>query len=90
MFKTGSSIDEIAEFRELKVSTILNHLVKKYEDGAEIDLHQFVSTNEMASIKKLREELGNPNELKPYFEALEENVPYEKLRVALAILNKEG
>ena len=90
LFKTGSSIDEIAEFRELKVSTILNHLVKKYEDGAEIDLHQFVSTKEMASIKKLREELGNPNELKPYFEALEENVPYEKLRVALAILNKEG
>ena len=90
LFLAGSSIDEIAEFRELKVSTILNHLVKKYEDGAEIDLHQFVSTKEMASIKKLREELGNPNELKPYFEALEENVPYEKLRVALAILNKKG
>ena len=90
LFKAGSSIAEIAEFRELKVSTILNHLVKKYEDGAQIDLHQFVSSEEMSSIKKLREELGNPNELKPYFEALEEKVPYEKIRVALAILNKEG
>lgn len=90
LFLAGSSIDEIAEFRELKVSTILNHLVKKYEDGAQIDLHQFVSTEDILNIKKLRGELGNPNELKPYFDALEEKVPYEKIRVALAILNKEG
>lgn len=90
LFLAGNSVQEIAKLRELQSSTIMGHLVKKYEAGAQIDLHQFVSTEELTSIKKLREELGDPIELKPYFEALEEKVPYGKIRVSLAILNKEG
>ena len=90
LFLAGNSVQEIAKLRELQSSTIMGHLVKKYEAGAQIDLHQFVSTEELTSIKKLREELGDPIELKPYFEALEEKVPYGKIRVSLASLNKEG
>lgn len=90
LFLSGKSVDEIAELRELQSSTIMNHLIKMYDNGARIDLHDFVMKEDLVKVRKLKDDLGNPSELKPYFEALNETVPYEKIRVALAILNKEG
>ncbi len=88
-FLAGKTVDEIAETRGLKTSTVLNHLIKIYENGGEIDMHQFLEKHVLASVKRLKEELGSPNELKPYFESLDEEVPYEQIRVALSILNRK-
>ena len=40
-------------------------------------------------VRKQKEILGDPIELKPYFEALNEEVPYERIRAALTVLSKD-
>ncbi|MNE81260.1 hypothetical protein D3C80_1778950 [compost metagenome] len=60
-----------------------------YTDGASIDLSPFVSDEEVAQIAEAQIKLESPNALKPYFDYFEEKIAYEKIRLALAILEKE-
>ncbi|HTG64800.1 MAG TPA: helix-turn-helix domain-containing protein, partial [Flavobacterium sp.] len=89
LYQQGLTVDEIAEKRKLGIGTIMSHLAKLYTDGASIDLHQFVSEEEIKSIKTARIKLENPTALKPYFDYFEEKIGYEKIRLALAIIEKE-
>ena len=89
LYQQGLTVDEIAEKRKLGIGTIMSHLAKLYSDGASIDLHQFVSEEEVKSIKTARIKLENPTALKPYFDYFEEKIGYEKIRLALAIIEKE-
>ncbi|MNR44984.1 hypothetical protein D3C85_1637930 [compost metagenome] len=67
----------------------MSHLAKLYIDGASIDLSPFVSEEEVAQIADAQIKLESPNALKPYFDYFEEKMGYEKIRLALAILEKE-
>ncbi|APA00488.1 DNA helicase RecQ [Flavobacterium commune] len=89
LYQEGFSTEEIAAKRKLGVSTIMSHLAKLYLDGASIDLHQFVSEEEVRSINAARIKLENPTALKPYFDYFEEKIDYGKIRLALAIIEKE-
>jgi ATP-dependent DNA helicase RecQ len=89
MYQQGISVEEIASKRKLGLGTIMSHLAKLYLDGASIDLHQFISNEEVVQITKARIKLENPNALKPYFDYFEEKIAYEKIRLALAIIKKE-
>ncbi|MEL1253735.1 DNA helicase RecQ [Flavobacterium sp. DGU38] len=88
LFQNGASVEEIAETRNLGISTIISHLAKLYLDGIDIDTSQFISDNEVEQLQKAKIELENPNALKPYFEHFEEKMGYEKIRFGLAILEK--
>ncbi|MBA0885366.1 DNA helicase RecQ [Flavobacterium undicola] len=89
LYQEGFSTEEIAVKRKLGLGTIMSHLAKLYLDGASIDLHQFVSEEEVNLIAAARIKLEKPAALKPYFDYFEEKVAYEKIRLALAILEKE-
>ncbi|WP_459211896.1 DNA helicase RecQ [Aquimarina rhabdastrellae] len=89
LYKNGLSIPEIAIERKLAETTIFSHLSKLYEDGEDIDLHQFVDKEELIAIAKAQKELESPTALKPYFEYFEERISYQAIRVALTILKKE-
>jgi ATP-dependent DNA helicase RecQ len=89
LFQTGLSVDEIATKRNLGISTITSHLAKLYVDGHPIDLSSYINPEEIAKINEAKIKLEAPNALKPYFEYFEEQVPYEKIRMALAIIEKE-
>ncbi|MCZ8228553.1 DNA helicase RecQ [Flavobacterium sp.] len=89
LFQTGLSVDEIATKRNLGISTIASHLAKLYIDGHPIDLSSYINPEEIAKINEAKIKLEAPNALKPYFEYFEEQVPYEKIRMALAIIEKE-
>ncbi|WP_456376992.1 DNA helicase RecQ [Lutibacter sp.] len=90
LYKEGFSIDEIAEKRNLKSTTIFSHLAKLYTDGEHIDIYSFVTKEDVEKVRKAKETLENPNALKPYFEYLNSEVAYFKIRLALTIIDKES
>jgi ATP-dependent DNA helicase RecQ len=90
LYKSGLSVEEIAQKRKLGLSTIMSHLAKLYVDGAEVDLNPFISKEEVSQIAEAQIKLESPNALKPYFDYFEEKIDYGKIRLALAILEKEN
>jgi len=90
LYKEGLSIDEIAKKRNLKSTTIFSHLAKLYTDGKDVDIHSFVSNEEVEKVRKAQQELENPPALKPYFDLFEGQIEYFKIRLALAMIEKEG
>lgn len=87
LFQQGLSPEQIAEKRNLGVSTIFSHLAAAYQDGADIDLTQFVSNEECQKVEKAVAALeGDVSKLKPIFEFLKEEIPYHKIRIALTLM----
>ncbi|MDI5898800.1 DNA helicase RecQ [Flavobacterium yafengii] len=89
LYKNGLPVEEIAQKRKLGLSTIMSHLAKLYVDGADIDLDPFITKEEVLQIAEAQIKLEFPNTLKPYFDYFEEKIDYGKIRLALAILEKE-
>ena len=90
LYQNGLSVEEIANKRKLGLSTIMSHLAKLYVDGADINLEPFISKEEVAQIAEAQMKLESPKTLKPYFDYFEEKIDYGKIRLALAILEKEN
>jgi ATP-dependent DNA helicase RecQ len=65
----------------------MSHLAKLYLDGETVDLYKFVS-EEVNLIAKAKIKLESPTALKPYYDHLKEKVAYDKIRIALAIIEK--
>ncbi|WP_035672416.1 DNA helicase RecQ [Flavobacterium sp. 83] len=90
LYQSGLSVEEISQKRKLGLSTIMSHLAKLYVDGVAIDLTLFISKEEVSKIAEAQIKLESPNTLKPYFDYFEEKIDYGKIRLALAILEKEN
>jgi ATP-dependent DNA helicase RecQ len=90
MFQSGMNVEEIAAKRKLGVPTIVSHLAKLYTDGHSIDLSMYISNDEISKIAKAKIKLESPVALRPYFDFFEEQFSYDKIRVGLAILEKES
>ena len=43
MYRAGKTVSEIAEFREMKATTVNDHLIECYEQGEEIEIDSLVS-----------------------------------------------
>ncbi len=82
----GLTVDEIAIERKLKPSTILVHLVECYLDGLAIDLMVFVTEEILVLVKDAYVKCEQPITMKPIFDLLDEQIQYNDIRVALAIL----
>jgi len=90
LYKEGLTIDEIATKRNLKSTTIFSHLALLYTEGRDIEIYDFVTKEEVDIIRKAKDKLENPQALKPYFEHLNGEVEYFKIRLALTIIDSEG
>ncbi len=86
LFKEGLSIPEISKKRELTENTIYSHLLKMHSEGVHIDLNQFITPEEIKSIKNAQNALSLTEGLKSYFEYFEEQVPYWKIKIGLYLL----
>ncbi|MBC5841829.1 MAG: DNA helicase RecQ [Flavobacteriaceae bacterium] len=89
LYNSGFTVDKIASKRKLGLSTVISHIAKLYIDGAIDDLSAFVSDAEITTIKNSQVKLEHPTTLKPYFDYLGEKISYDKIRLALAYLEKE-
>jgi ATP-dependent DNA helicase RecQ len=90
LFQNGLSPEAIAIQRKLGLGTVMSHFAKLYSDGESFDIHQFVSKETVKEVSKAKIKLKNPPALKTYFDYLEEQVSYDKIRLALAIIEKEN
>ena len=90
LFNKGASVEEIAAKRKLGVSTIISHVAKLYSEGHVLDVSQFVNASEISQIKTAKKELEPTNALKPYFDYFEEKMDYSKIRMGLAVIERES
>jgi ATP-dependent DNA helicase RecQ len=88
-FKSGMSVEEIAEHRFLSPVTISGHLVQLYEQGENIDPFQFISAEELAEIQNGLDIFEQPYKLRELYEFFGEMFDYGKIRWAIALHSKE-
>ncbi len=88
LFKDGISVSEIAKKRELTENTIYSHLLKMHIEGEALDLYQFITIEEVDSLRKATKKLADTEGLKPFFDYFEEQMPYWKIKMGLYLLEK--
>jgi ATP-dependent DNA helicase RecQ len=89
LYKEGFTIDEISEKRNLKSTTIFSHLALLYTEGKDIDIYDFITKQEVEKVRDAKDELESPQTLKPYFEHLNAEIEYFKIRLALTIIDRD-
>jgi ATP-dependent DNA helicase RecQ len=90
LLQSGLTVEEIAAKRNLGISTITSHLAKLYSDGHSIDFSSYITAAEISKIAEAKIKLESPNALKPYFDYFEEQIAYDKIRIGLAMIEKEA
>ncbi|OWW27080.1 DNA helicase RecQ [Zobellia sp. OII3] len=88
LLKEGFSVEDIAKQRGIQESSIYTHLQKAHAEGAPVDLGQFISSDEIKSIKKAQSELQDAEGLKVFFEYFEGKMPYWKIQMGLYLIGK--
>lgn len=86
LLKNGLSIEEISIKRNLSETTIYSHLSQLLNEGKQISIFDFVTNFEIEKIKELSLKIDPVNQLKPYFEALNGEIEYGKIRLCLTYL----
>lgn len=84
LFEQGLSIDEIAQTRELKATTIWTHLSQLIETGHDLDLERVITPERQAEVIQALETVGNES-LRNVFDHLREQYSYGEIRVVNAI-----
>jgi ATP-dependent DNA helicase RecQ len=90
LLEEGRDVEEIAEIKGIHQSTVFSHIAYLYENDEPVRIQNYVSEETVQEIASLIPKMEKPLKLKPIFEELNETVPYELIRLALARLRKEG
>ncbi len=88
MYKSGKTVEQIAQERELASGTIGAHLVKFYMQGEEVKLSDFITKKDIGSVLEIVKDMEEPFKLKEIFEAMNEELDYYKIQFALAYRDK--
>ena len=88
LYEKKLDIQEISQKRDLSENTIYGHLSKLYEEGYDVNLHKFVSEYEVNQVKEVRRKLKSKHQLKPVHDALEGQLNYTQIGLALTIISK--
>jgi len=89
-YEQGYSIEKIAKIRSLGAITILGHLVDWYITGGNFRIEEHIMAEEEDLIISAINEIGSHHRLKPIKDALPEEISYEKIRMAVAKMNRKG
>lgn len=86
MYNAGRSIEEIARERNLKESTIINHLADLIEGGEAVDVDGLVKPDHYDNIVNALQQMEG-EALKPVKEMLGDDYSYEEIRLVRALLH---
>ena len=84
--KEGRGIKEIADLRSISETTVQSHVAHLFGIGKLTDVGHFVPKENLKKINKYLSENPKPDALKPIFEALNGEVSYGEIRIALSLL----
>ncbi|MCF8308283.1 MAG: DNA helicase RecQ [Bacteroidales bacterium] len=90
LLRKGYTKDQIAQNRGINPSTINSHIAHLYEKGLDVNILDFITEAELNRIKKAIEAIGTHNGLKALFLWLNEEIPYDKIRLGLAWYHKHN
>ena len=82
--KQRQSLEQIASALNVAVSTVTKYLVEYILEGAIEDVSTWVSDSEFQQVHQAADRLGS-GQLTPIFEACNSQIPYHKIRIALAM-----
>jgi len=82
------SVDEIIKKRGLGPLTIVGHLAQQYENGKKINIHEFITSEELELVMNAIFKSGEEPSLKSLYFALDEKLSYEKISWGMAHFKK--
>jgi len=88
LFRSGRSMQQIADERELNLSTIEGHLAKFVATG-EVELNELVPEHKVEPIRKAIIELNSENAIGPVKEKLGDEYTYGEIRAVAAAFQRE-
>ncbi|MCG8575982.1 MAG: DNA helicase RecQ [Flavobacteriales bacterium] len=88
LYEKGLNLEQMANERKVSEPTIVNHLIKLYEEKKKVDLFRYISEYEVNQVKEVRQKLKGTHQLKPVYDALKGNIDYNKISMAYAILDQ--
>lgn len=88
LLKVGLTPSQTAEKRGLHETTIYSHIAHLYINKKIGSISSLVSDEEVQDVKQAIEITGERKALKPLFEFLQEQIPYHKIRLAMAVLER--
>lgn len=80
---------QIAEFRKIQPVTVYSHLAYLVEKGDLTDWSRYISNDEIQAVARVAKKSGQTSELKPIHEALDGNIGFGLIRLALSILKNK-
>jgi len=84
------SIEEIASARDLKPVTVYSHIAWLIKEKKFTEWHRFLTVYEIEAVAGALKNVNYTGELKPIYEALNEEIDYGKIRLAIAVLGLEN
>lgn len=90
LYQQHISVAEIANLRGLALPTVFSHIAQLYLDGQISSLKEFVNEDEVAQVHEAMKSTRENKMMKPIFEFLKEAIPYHKIRLAMAIIEKRA
>jgi ATP-dependent DNA helicase RecQ len=82
LYKEGNNLKEIAEIRDLALSTVGEHIIRAARDGKEVDLGSFIPEEYREFILHKIKEIGS-DKLKPIKEQLPEEISYFQIKAMI-------
>jgi ATP-dependent DNA helicase RecQ len=90
LLKAGLSPAQAAEKRGLHETTIYSHIAYLYVNNKIGSIASLVSDEEVRLVKQAIDITGESKALKPAFDYLQQQVPYHKIRLAMAVLERNN
>ena len=89
LLKQNHSLEEIAQQRNMQITTIYSHLAKLFSEGYPIDIYQYVTEAEVKRIREVIQGMEDISVLKPIHEALNGEIDYGKIRLVMTVIAGE-
>ncbi|MFA8437102.1 MAG: DNA helicase RecQ [Marinifilaceae bacterium] len=88
-YKQGYSVEEISSIRKLNPITVYSHLASLYEKGADVDLLEFLTSDDLSQVESAVARYGMNCNLKDLYLHMNEEVEYHKIRLGLSYLKMQ-
>ena len=88
LYKENLTPKEIAEKRDLSITTIFSHLSQLYTEGKDVELEKYVTKEIIDKVRVVFNEFNQKMELKPIYEKLNEEVSYSEIRISITLILK--
>jgi ATP-dependent DNA helicase RecQ len=90
LLNAGYNVEEIALTRQLQLSSIYNHIAQLYKNGQLHNINTYIKEAEVEQVRAAVKQTGETKTLTPLYVHMNEELPFEKIRLALAIMEKAG